>query len=1065
MTAASEDLPEAGTHDEREDGGATERSRRRGRWLGGVALAVVIVVSGVWIERKPIASHVVDATLRRNHVPARYHIADLGLGRQRLTDVVIGDPAHPDLVADWIDVHTSLGLHGVHVTGLSAGHVRLHGRLVDGHLSLGAIDRLLPAPSGKPFALPAIDIAVNDGRMRLETPYGLVGLKLSGHGMLNNGFSGTLAAISGRLDIGPCRIDRAVATVDIHIDDARPTVTGPLRASAMRCGDVAMSHAAATVDATLGDRLDRWQGNAKLHLGGVRRGDVAVADLGGAVEFEGSPRRTSGTIDLASGRFATAAIDGAALHLAGAYRVEGNFLGFQGSAGAEAASLTPRWIDRIAATAGTGQGTPVAPLLTKLAKAGVAAAHKFDIDADIDALQSKGLGRVGTTRLVLTAASGARMTVSSGDGIQYGWPDSGLHVDGLLAMSGGELPEAAIRLSQEAAGTPVSGTAIIRPYSAGDARLTLTPVRFSASPSGATRFTTTVTLSGPLGTGRLDGGHVAVTGLWNGAGRVLINPDCAPMGFDRLATSGLVLNRAEVQLCPQGKALVAVNGSRVSGGARIGPAHLTGALGSTPLDIATRGAELRLGDRGFALADLAVKLGAPDRTTRLDFATLDGTLTDGAVTGTFEGGGGQIANVPLVLSKAKGDWTLKGGVLDVGGGLTVADAAPAPRFNPLVSDDVALRLADGRITATGTLASPGSNVTVTKVALAHDLAQGAGHADLAVPGITFDKGFQPDVLTPLTFGVIADVQGSIAGEGHIAWSPEGVTSTGTFSTSGTNLAAAFGPVTGLSTTIHFTDLLNMVSAPDQTATVAEINPGVAVENGVVHYQTLSSTVVQVLGAEWPFSGGALTLEPTTLDFSEGKARRMTFTVRGMDAGQFIQKFDFKNVDATGTFDGTLPMVFDANGGRIEKGRLAVRQGGGTVAYVGDLSQKDLGTWGNMAFQALKSIRYDTLDITLNGPLAGEMVTQVRFDGVHQGTGTHANFLVKRLMNLPFVFNVTIRAPFRQLISSARSLYDPNSLPKDKLKDLIDEEREQSPAPSGRTPPKPTIQPPESEAVP
>jgi hypothetical protein len=115
----------------------------------------------------------------------------------------------------------------------------------------------------------------------------------------------------------------------------------------------------------------------------------------------------------------------------------------------------------------------------------------------------------------------------------------------------------------------------------------------------------------------------------------------------------------------------------------------------------------------------------------------------------------------------------------------------------------------------------------------------------------------------------------------------------------------------------------------------------------------------------------------------------------------------------------------------------------------------------MAFQALKSIRYDTLDITLNGPLAGEMVTQVRFDGVHQGTGTHANFLVKRLMNLPFVFNVTIRAPFRQLISSARSLYDPNSLPKDKLKDLIDEEREQSPATSA----KPTIQPPESEAVP
>ena len=70
----------------------------------------MVLVSAVWIERKPIASHVVDATLARDHVPARYHIADLGLGRQRLTDVVIGNPAHHDLVADWIEVSTTIGI-------------------------------------------------------------------------------------------------------------------------------------------------------------------------------------------------------------------------------------------------------------------------------------------------------------------------------------------------------------------------------------------------------------------------------------------------------------------------------------------------------------------------------------------------------------------------------------------------------------------------------------------------------------------------------------------------------------------------------------------------------------------------------------------------------------------------------------------------------------------------------------------------------------------------------------------------------------------------------------------
>jgi hypothetical protein len=1036
---------------------------RRARRLTGVALlAVVVAVGGMWIERKPIASHYVDKALAAKGVPASYHIDDLGLGRQRLTDLVIGDPAHPDLVADWVELSTTIGLSGPHVTGIEAGHVRLRGKLVDGRLSLGAIDRLLPPPSGKPFALPHLDVAVEDGRMRLETPAGLVGIKVSGSGMLDDGFAGNVAAVSPRLALGSCIADRVAAAVTVRIAEAQPHVSGPLRAGALACGDTRMRGAVADLDATLGDRLDRWEGTAKLSLAALDADAGDMRKLSGMVSFDGSARRTGGELDLAAGGFAGAGLTGGKLRLAGAYRVEPPFVGFQGRASADDATLSKAMIARIVAIGGSSRGTPVAPLSAKLAKAGAAAARAMAFDADIVAMQSQRGGRVGVSRLTLEAESGAHASLSGGDGVIYDLPDSALRIDGLLTLGGGDLPEAAIRLTQPRAGAPLTGSAVVRPYTAGDARLALSPVAFTASPSGATRFQTVATLSGPIGAdGRLDNGRLAIDGRWDGHRRLAIDPQCAAVGFDRLAVSGLDLGKTATRLCPTSGALLAIDGSRVSGGARLAATHLAGRLGGSPLALDVSGGEVALATRGFALTDVAATLGPADKPTRLAFAKLDGKIAKSGVSGGFSGGGGQIANVPLVMSEAEGTWRFANGVLDVTGGLTVADAADKPRFNPLISSDVALKLANNVITATGTLANPASGVKVTEVSLAHDLGSGAGHADLAVPGITFDKQLQPDALTPLTFGVIADVAGTVSGEGHIAWSPQGVTSTGAFRTKDTDLAAAFGPVTGLTTTIHFTDLLNMVSAPDQVATVAEINPGVAVENGTVRYQTLSSTEVKVLGAEWPFSGGTLTLEPTILDFSEGKARRLTFTVKGMDAGQFIQKFDFKNIDATGTFDGTLPMVFDADGGRIENGHLTVRQGGGTIAYVGDLSQKDLGTWGNMAFQALKSLRYDSLDIVMNGPLAGEMVTQVRFNGVHQGAGAHANFLVKRLMNLPFVFNVTIRAPFRQLIGSVRSFYDPNSLPKDKIKELLDEEREQSPATSA----KPTIQPPESEAVP
>src|SRR3546814_13925590 len=64
----------------------------------------------LWTQRKPIAAGYVDRFLAEKGVTARYHIADLGFGRQRLTNLVIGDPAHPDLVADWVELSTDIGL-------------------------------------------------------------------------------------------------------------------------------------------------------------------------------------------------------------------------------------------------------------------------------------------------------------------------------------------------------------------------------------------------------------------------------------------------------------------------------------------------------------------------------------------------------------------------------------------------------------------------------------------------------------------------------------------------------------------------------------------------------------------------------------------------------------------------------------------------------------------------------------------------------------------------------------------------------------------------------------------
>lgn len=416
--------------------------------------------------------------------------------------------------------------------------------------------------------------------------------------------------------------------------------------------------------------------------------------------------------------------------------------------------------------------------------------------------------------------------------------------------------------------------------------------------------------------------------------------------------------------------------------------------------------------------------------------------------GTMEGGSGRIANVPLLMSEAIGRWTFTGGALDLTGGtLRVADANPLPRFDALAGSEVALRLADNRITATGRLSTPDKHIFISGVAIEHDLSNGSGHADLSVPGIAFGDALQPDQLTQLTHGVIANVVGTVSGEGHIRWNQTGVTSDGVFRTPGTDLAAALGPVTGIAGEIRFTDLLNLETGPGQIATIKTINPGIAVNEGTIRYRLLAGTRVQVEEGRWPFAGGALVLEPTMLDFGQSLERHMTFTVSAMDAGQFLQQFDFKNLNATGVFDGTLPMVFDEQGGRIENGHLTVRLGGGTLAYVGEVSQEDVGFWGNLAFQALKSLHYRRLELVMNGPLAGEMVTEVGFAGVGQGHGAKRNFILDRLQKLPFVFNVRIKAPFRGLINSAASFYDPKRLIQRNLPALLEEQRKRAKPPA------------------
>ncbi|WP_428968752.1 intermembrane phospholipid transport protein YdbH family protein [Sphingomonas sp. Xoc002] len=1047
--------------------GPARRFRRLQLTLIAIALVILAALIALWIERKPLAGQVLDRELARRGVPARYRISDLGFGRQRLTNVVLGDPRRPDLVADWLETRTRMTLSGPVVTGVRAGRVRLRGRLIDGRISLGTLDRLMGPPdtSGKPFQLPKLDVAVQNGGIRLETPHGIVGLSLAGQGVLSDGFTGRLAAVAPRLVMGDCVATGLAAPLRVRVVREQPTLTGPLQLGHLRCGEVAAADLAARVDVTFGAALDRWQGRASLGSGAIRHPVLAAAAIEGQIDFSGTPKGTQGRMQVAArnvvarvGRAERAMVAGRYL-IGSATRFDGQAQ--LGGAQASAAALAP-----VLKAGEAAAGTPVGPVLHAMTQAVGRAGRRFAADMALAIDSDRGPGGPGfavrVPRLTVASASGGRLAFAGGYGLAY--DARGLRIDTRAAMGGGGLPSLRATLRQDGPKQPMRGTAELARYEAGGAALAFDRMVFRSAANGETLVTTRVALSGPISGGRIDGLVLPIAARWDGGRRLLINPDCQPLAIDRLALSGLRLAKVATRLCPLDGALVRLDGTRLSGGAQLGATRLVGQIGSSPLTLAAATTRFALADRSFTLTGVQTVIGRPESPTRIDAAELNGRITPEGLAGQFTGGAGQVGQVPLLLGEAGGDWRLAGGVLTLNGALQVRDArADSPRFLPMAARDVTLTLAGSRIDARGTLFEPTKSVKVADVTITHALDKGAGEADLSVPGITFTKDFQPELLTPVTKGVIEDVRGPINGRGRIVWDANGVRSTGRFGTEGIDLAAALGPVSGIAGTIDFTDLLALESAPGQVATVKTINPGIQVTNGVIRYQTLSGARVRVESGRWPFAGGVLTLDPTLLDFSQPVERRMTFHVEGAAADQFLLQFDFKNLNATGVFDGTLPMIFDERGGRIEGGRLAVRAGGGSIAYLGELSQKDLGVWGNLAFGALRSLNYRSLRIDMNGPLAGEMVTDVRFAGISQGKGAKSNFIVRRLQRLPFIFNVRIKAPFRGLLDSAQSFYDPRRLIQRNLPALLEEQNKRAAPPAN--PAATSIQPAASETVP
>jgi len=1060
------------------------RRRPMGCWalLASLLLLLVVGLAIVWASREKLADDLIADELDKRGVQATYKIERIGGRRQILRDIVVGDPARPDLTVERAEVTIRYRFGYPRIASVRLVRPRLFATYIDGKLSFGELDPLIFTGEERPFEFPDFALSVVDGRGLLEGDYGPIGFKVEGDGHLQGGFAGTIAAVAPRLAVPGCEPARSTLYGKMTIEAERPRFEGPLRVSGLSCPDQGLSirNAAVQVDAKADKLLQVFDGEAGLDVRETAFGDTRLAALGGATRFTWRDGGLTARYDLDGTGLATPQLAASNLSLDGSLRTRRNFERIEVDTEVDGRGIRlGGGFDRaLADAASASSDTLLGPILAQVRSRLASEGRNSRLVADVTMRRTGERMSIVVPEAALRGGSGATLLSLSRFQLATGGP-AAARFAGNFSTGGAGLPRLEGRMEQRPGGE-VQVRLSMAEYRAGPSRLAIPELVLVQRPNGALGFAGTVRASGALPGGSAQDLLLPVSGNWSSAGGLALWDKCTDLRFERLQLANLTLARQRLQLCPaRGAPIVryGAGGLRIAAGAP--SLQLAGHLGETPIAI-------RSGAIGFAYPgaisakSLLVSLGPAGTASTFAISDLSAQVGND-IAGKFSGTDIKLFAVQIDMIGASGSWRYANGRLSVSDAVfRLVDRTNPARFNPLAAEGASMALEDNRITASAQLRHEQTRRDVAVMTVTHNLATGRGDAALAVDGITFDEGFQPDALFPAAYGALANVRGTVTGTGRLAWDEDGkITSTGRFSSDSLDFAAAFGPVKGASGTVEFIDLLGLTTAPNQRLRVASINPGIEITEGEIVFQLRSGGVFALEGGTWPFMGGTLTMRPLEVRFGQSEVRRFVLEIEGLEASRFIERMELNNISATGVFDGTVPIVFDTEGnGRVEGGLLLSRPPGGNVSYVGELTYEDMGAIANFAFDTLRSLDYRQMSIAMDGSLTGEIVTRVRLDGVSQGVGAEQNILTDAIADLPIRLDINVRAPFYSLISTTRSLYDEAAI-KDPRSDevgLLDaqgnriqrENRNPAPPPvqpGDLIPNEPPIQRRESEEVP
>ena len=921
----------------------------------GVAVAAAAVIGGsVYVARERIAVHLAQQWLGE-HGAAGSAVEVQGLSLSGFdAKVRIGDPKDPDLTVERMTVDYAVSgpwtgeAFNVHTRAVRLLRPRLKARLTGGVLSFGALDGVIKAIAQLPPTKdPLPDVTLEDADARLVTDGGTV--RLRGAGSLR---AGVLTTLQGQLEpfhlaVNGAKIDSVGGAVSLERYGGRLKSRVDLGPSAYLSSGIAASAAATKVSADLpypgGARS--WSGPAQMtwqardaggHVGALTiRGGALTADFEGAMDA-GATRQTLNGVVRASGQIGAAQQPGLAARATALQATLSHLSLVHDARGLDArataqATLTAAAVDTAAAKF-TGVSTTLQSRELRLTTVGAALALAGVIDG---AARGRGhaTGPVGDGPYAGAIRAGLRDFAASAPHFRVDIGQSGVDAELISPLTLVSASGARVVVSGQgrAAAGLFGGSAHLASSGGGLPALTV-DVQNAAVAHGA--VTANVAARGTVDAAPAKGVHFTLAGRLRQAGRntQFDLAGCAPITVDRLALDPNPVTAVSARLCPAAGPLIATSGSVW---------RARGRFQAVQGDLVGVSAAARNGDGRFEAA------------------------------GTAAG----LATATLVLDHA-----------------TVSDTANPLRFAPLDGGGK-LVLAHGVADGAFTLRTP-KGQALADIALHHDLKTGVGRADIVAGHLVFAPGvLQPVDLTPLALAA-KNADGAIKFTGWFAWAPKvDLTSGGEAVATNFRFRSLLGPVTGFNADIRFVSLAPLVTAPNQTLSVNQIQAVLPVSALAANFG-LGAERLTLNTATGAMARGHIRLEPMQMEFGPNATFKGAVVFDHVALGDILSATNLSDTIKTdAVVDGRIPFEVGPSGVKVLQGHLAAvgpgrislsRQALSGVASnapaaarvtKGDATAGQVNFAQDLAYQAMENLAFDTMDASVNS-IAGDRLGMI-----------------------------------------------------------------------------------------